>query len=53
MANGAVSTFSELLAPGTRRSRSSNCVLSLGDNAPTNDQIFSPTSTYPSLKTPH
>ena len=53
VASGAVSTLSGLLAPGTRRSRSSSCVLSLGDRAPTRDQIFSPTSTYPSLMMLH
>ncbi len=46
---GALSVFSALGAPGTRRRRSSSCVLSFGDICPTIDQIFSPTSTYPSL----
>lgn len=46
---GAVSVFSALGVPGTRRRRSSSCVLSFGDICPTIDQIFSPTSTYPSL----
>lgn len=40
-----VSPRSGLLGPATRRSRSSNCVLSFGDKWPTKDQIFSPTRT--------
>jgi hypothetical protein len=44
-AGGAgVSGFVGLLGPATRRSRSSNCVLSLGESDPTRDHIFSPTS---------
>lgn len=39
----AVSALSGLLTPGTRRRRSSNWVLSLGDKCPTNVQILSPT----------
>ena len=38
-----------LLGPATRRRRSSSCVLSLGERAPTKDHTFSPTSTYTSL----
>lgn len=45
VASGADSFLSGLLVPGTRRSRSSNWVLSLGDIGPTKDQIFSPTKT--------
>lgn len=39
------SARSGLLGPATRRRRSSSCVLSLGDNLLTSDQIFSPTRT--------
>lgn len=49
MGVGAVSALSALAAPGTRRRRSSSCVLSFGDICPTIVQIFSPTRTYPSL----
>jgi hypothetical protein len=40
---------SPLLGPGTRRNRSSSCVLSLGGNGPTSVHTFSPTRVYPSL----
>lgn len=47
---GAVTSLgSAWLGPDTRRRRSSNCVLSLGDSGPTRDHTFSPTSAYPSL----
>lgn len=39
----ATSLCSRLLGPATRRRRSSNCVLSFGDNGPTSDHTFSPT----------
>ena len=37
------STFPCELGPGTRRSRSSSCVLSFDDSWPTRDHTFSPT----------
>lgn len=46
----AVSCFSWKLGPGTRRRRSSSCVLSFEGSGPTRDQTFSPTRVYPSLQ---
>jgi hypothetical protein len=48
---GAGSCLScELLGPGTRRNRSSSCVLSLLERGPTRVQTFSPTKEYTSLE---
>jgi hypothetical protein len=46
---GGGSVFPWELGPGTRRNRSSSCVLSLGDRGPTRDHTFSPTREYASL----
>jgi hypothetical protein len=48
-AMGGGSVFPWELGPGTRRNRSSSCVLSLGDRGPTRDHTFSPTREYASL----
>ena len=49
-ATGGGSVFPWELGPGTRRNRSSSCVLSFGDRGPTRDHTFSPTREYASLR---
>ena len=49
-ATGGGSVFPWELGPGTRRNRSSSCVLSLDDKGPTRDHTFSPTREYASLE---
>lgn len=47
---GRASVFPWELGPGTRRNRSSSCVLSFDDKGPTRDHTFSPTREYASLE---
>ena len=50
VAMGGSSVLPSELGPGTRRNRSSSCVLSLDDKGPTRDHTFSPTREYASLR---